>query len=270
MELDSEWMADQSTETPSGARMYDYYLGGHHNFEVDRRGAERVAAVYPEVFVSSQANRALLRRMVGFLARQGIDQFLDIGSGIPAFGNVHEVAMAVNPKARTVYVDIDGVAVAHGQAVLKAVPQATMLQADVRQIEQILDHPDVRRLLDFTRPVAVLLLALLHFVPDEGEVAHILDTIRTTIASGSYLVITNGTTEGVRPDLTAQIERLYSQFAQPVKFRSAEEIRRLFAGLEIVEPGIVYGPLWRPESPTDLFLDEPSRSLVIGGIGRKP
>ncbi|HEY0738533.1 MAG TPA: SAM-dependent methyltransferase, partial [Herpetosiphonaceae bacterium] len=177
---------------------------------------------------------------------------------------------AVNPEARTVYVDIDGVAVAHGQAVLKAVPQATMIQADVRQIEAIFEHPEVRRLLDFTRPVAVLLLALLHFVPDEREVDHILDTIRATIPSGSYLVITNGTTEGVRADLTAQIERLYSQFAQPVKFRSAEEIRRLFKGLEIVEPGIVYGPLWRPEAATDLFLDEPSRSLVIGGIGRKP
>ncbi|HEY0601535.1 MAG TPA: SAM-dependent methyltransferase [Herpetosiphonaceae bacterium] len=270
MELDPEWMADQSTETPSGARMYDYYLGGHHNFEVDRRGAERVAAVYPEVFVSSQANRALLRRMVGFLARQGVDQFLDIGSGIPAFGNVHEVAMAVNPEARTVYVDIDGVAVAHGQAVLKAVPQATMIQADVRQIEAIFEHPEVRRLLDFTRPVAVLLLALLHFVPDEREVDHILNTIRTTVPSGSYLVITNGTNEGAPPDLTAQIERLYSQFAQPVKFRSAEEIRRLFDGLDLVEPGIVYGPLWRPEASSDLFLDEPSRSLVIGGIGRKP
>src|SRR5918911_1136740 len=165
-----KWISsDIPLDKPSAARMYDYYLGGSHNFELDRKMAEQAIALWPDLPLIMQTNRAFLRRAVNYLVSQGVEQFLDIGSGIPTVGNVHEVAQLANPSARVVYVDIDPITVAHSQAILQDVANVATIQADVRRPEQILGHPATRRLLDFERPMAVLLVALLHFIPDDAE-----------------------------------------------------------------------------------------------------
>ncbi len=256
-------------DRPSVARMYDYYLGGAHNFAADRRAAQQAVAIYPDLPLIIQTNRAFLRRAVTFLVEQGVEQFLDIGSGIPTAGNVHEIAQGENPAVRVVYVDIDPVAVAHSQALLRDNPLATVVQADARRIEEVLEHPEVRGLLDFGRPVAILLVALLHFVPDDGEAHGIVRALREALPSGSYLALTHASLEQA-PEQRAQLERLYAQATSPLCFRSRAEIARFFEGLESVEPGLVYIPRWRPEGPDDLFADEPERVGGYAGVGRKP
>lgn len=262
--------ADQSVEMPSAARMYDYYLGGHHNFEVDRIAAEHVIGLYPESRLVALANRAFLRRAVTFLVQQGIDQFLDLGSGIPTVGNVHLVAQQLNPQARVVYVDIDPVAVAHSAALLEHNPNATIVQADVRQIDALLALPTVRETLDFRRPIAVLIIALLHFVTDDAEVTSLLHTLRSGLVPGSYLAIGHGTLDELPLEAVEQIERLYSRTTHPVRMRPAATIHSFFAGLDLVEPGVVYAPLWRPEDEADILLDQPARSINFVGVGRIP
>jgi hypothetical protein len=239
------------------------------NFAIDRAAAEQVIAIMPDVPRIMQANRTFLRRAVTFLVERGIDQFLDIGSGMPTVGNVHTVAQALNPAARVVYVDIDPLAVRQSEALLQDNLHAIALQGDVRQPDDILMHPDVRRVLDFNKPMAVLLVALLHFVPDDVEVYRLARVFRDALPPGSYLVITHGTNEGVSPDLVAQNERLYAQTTTPAKVRSRVAIERFFEGLDLVEPGLVYIPLWHPESGDDIFLDQPARSCIFGGVGYK-
>ena len=261
-------LADHLAETPSAARMYDYYLGGHHNFEVDRIAAEHVISLYPESRLVALANRAFLRRAVTFLVQQGIDQFLDLGSGIPTVGNVHLIAQQLNPEARIVYVDIDPVAVAHSAALLAHNPCATIVQADVRQIDALLAMPIVHEMLDFRRPVAVLTIALLHFITDDAEVAQLLHRLRAGLVPGSYLAIGHGTHDEIPPDAVAQIEQLYRRTSHAVRMRPAATIHSFFDGLELVEPGMVYAPLWRPEDEADILLDQPARSINLVGVGR--
>lgn len=256
-------------DRPSVARMYDYYLGGAHNFAVDRQAAQRAMDIYPELPLVMQANRGFLRRAVAFLAEQGIDQFLDIGSGIPTAGNVHEVAQRVNPDASIVYVDIDHVAVAHSEVLLRDNPRAGVIQADARQIEQVLAHPEVARLLDFRRPVAVLLVSLLHFIPDDGEAYGLVRALRQVVPSGSYLALAHASTEGLPAATREQIVRLYGGASSPICFRSQDEIGRFFEGLEPVHPGLVYLSQWRPEGVEDLFADRPERCIGLAGMGRK-
>jgi hypothetical protein len=248
--------------------MYDYFLGGAHNFVIDRPAAEQVIAIMPDVPRIMWANRTFLRRVVTFLVEQGIDQFLDIGSGMPTVENVHTIAQELNSAARVVYVDIDPLAVRQSDALLQHNPHAIALQGDIRQPDDILMHPEVRRVLDFTKPLAVLLIALLHFVPDDAEAYHAVEVIRDALPSGSYLALTHGTYEGAPRDLITQNERLYAQTTTPVKPRSRADIERFFAGLDLVEPGVVYVPLWHPESAEDVFVDAPARSLNVGGVGR--
>lgn len=256
-------------DRPSAARMYDYFLGGSHNFSVDRQAAEQILSIYPDIALVAQANRAFLRRAVRFLIDQGVDQFLDIGSGIPTAGNVHEVAFERNPAARVVYVDIDPIAVHHSLDVLKDVPSATAIQADARDPGCILAHPAVRSLLDFERPVAVLLLACAHFIADDAEVSDLLRTLRQAMAPGSYLVLSHLSYEGAPADAVAQTERLYTKTTNPVTIRSRDRLLPMFDGLELVAPGLVYVPLWHPEGPDDLFLDQPPRSVNLVGVARK-
>jgi hypothetical protein len=250
--------------------MYDYFLGGAHNFAIDRAAAEQVISIMPDVPHIMHANRAFLRRAVTFLVEQGVDQFLDIGSGMPTVGNVHTVAQALNSSARVVYVDIDPLAVRQSEALLQQNPNAIVLQGDARQPNDILTHPEVRRVLDFNRPIAVLLIALLHFVPDDAEAYHLVRVLRDALPAGSYVAITHATYEGAPRDLVTQSERLYAQTTNPAKARSRVDIERFFEGLDLIEPGVVYVPLWHPESADDLFVDQPARSLNFGGIGRKP
>lgn len=258
------------TERPSAARIYDYLLGGYHNFEADRTVAKQFAKLLPSIPLYMQANRAFLRRIVNYLTDQGIDQFLDIGSGIPTVGNVHEVAQKANPAARVVYVDIDSVAVRHSEQILEDNPNATVIQADVRQPQAILDHPEVRRLLDFDRPVALLLMAMLLFVTDDGEVHEVMNVLRDKLASGSYVAISHPTADDLPQEETENAKALYARSGNPVNIRSHEQIEGFFGGLQMVEPGLVYVSQWRPENSDDLFIDEPRLSGYYGGVGIKP
>lgn len=219
----------------------------------------------------SHAPTALfLRRAVTHLLDYGIDQFLDLGSGIPTAGNTHEVAQRRNPVARVVYVDIDSLAVARSTALLADNPHAAALQADARRPMAILADPITRRLIDLDRPVGVLLLTLLHFVTADDEAYGLVETLRAALPSGSYLAISHATYEGAPPDTLAQIERLYAGTTNPGKARSRAEIARFFDGLVLVEPGLVPIPRWRPDDPDDPFSDDPGRALGLVGVARKP
>jgi SAM-dependent methyltransferase len=252
---------------PSAARMYDYYLGGSHNFAIDREAAEQAIAMWPDLPIIMQANRAFLRRAVRFLVAQGIRQFLDIGSGIPTVGNVHEVAQQAAPESRVVYVDIDPVAVAHSRAILSGNTNTAVVHGDARDPDRLLAQPDVQHLIDFTRPVAVLLVALLHFIPDDEDAYRLVGRLRDLMAPGSYLVISHASFEG-RPTESESHTQLYSRTSTPMMMRARQDIARFFAGLHLVEPGVVYLPLWRPESPEEVD-EHPERFTGFAGVGRK-
>jgi hypothetical protein len=256
-------------DRPNPARMYDYFLDGTHNFEADRQAGERIIAMYPDAKLSTQANRAFLRRAVTFLCEQGITQFLDIGSGIPTVGNVHEIAQALCPEARVVYVDVDPVAVAYGQHLLEGTGNTITIEGDIRQPDEILEHADVRRLIDFTQPVAVLMVALLHFVPNDNEARQVAQQIYSALPAGSYAVISHVTHEYLTPEVRAKSEAVYARSTNPSKLRSRDEIAELFGRLELIEPGLVFVPLWRPDGASDALIDRPEAAMFLGGVGRK-
>jgi len=252
----------------SAARMYDYYLGGAHNFAVDRELAGQALALFPDGQLIAQANRAFLHRAVRFLLSQGVRQFIDVGSGIPTAGNVHEIAQQVDPEARVLYVDHDPVAVAHSELILRDNRRARVLQADLRHPKEILDAPILTDLLDLTQPVGVLMVSVLHFV---SEADHPQDTIarfRDLLSSGSYLAISQGTGEG-RHAAAKRLKELYSATSTPVTYRTREQIAALFDGWELADPGVVWVPQWRPDWPDDVGSD-PASSLVGAAVGRKP
>jgi hypothetical protein len=254
---------------PSVSRIYDYYLGGSHNFEVDREAGRRAVEAWPGLPKIMQANRAFMRRAVRFAADSGIRQFLDIGSGIPTFGNVHEVARAAASDAKVVYVDNDPVAVAHSRAVLRDDDSADIVAADFREPADILDSEQAARLLDLERPVALLLIALLHFVEDQDDPWKSVAALREALAPGSLLIITHASPQG-GPDRSSQageVSGLYRRIGSPLIMRSRAEIARFFDGFELVEPGLVVLPRWRPDG-TD---GEPDPAAFSGfaGVGRK-
>lgn len=255
-------------DRPSAARVYDYYLGGSHNFAVDRAMAQEAIGLWPELPQIMQANRAFLRRAVRFLAGEGIGQFLDIGSGIPTVGNVHEVAHGMRPDARVAYVDVDPVAVAHSRAILGADARTTVVHADLRQPERILADPGLRGLLDLNQPVALLLVAVLHFIPDADDPAGIITRLGEALAPGSYLVLSHATHEG-QPERTAIHQQLYARTRTPMTMRSAAQVSALFDGFALIDPGLVYLPLWRPD-PAEDPEERPERFTGLAGVGRKP
>ena len=269
MSASSDTPDEIEAEKPSAARIYDYLLGGYHNFEADRVVAERFRELLPEMPLYMQANRAFLRRVVGYLVGQGIDQFLDIGSGIPTVGNVHEAAQAINPASRVVYVDIDPVAVRQSEEILKGNANAIALYGDVRQPETIVEHPDVRRVLDFDKPVAVLLMAILLFVNEDEIAGRSVGVLRDALAPGSYIAVSHPTDDNLPQDQVERARNLYAASGNPVNIRSFAQIKRFFDGLELVEPGLVYVSQWRPEEDNDLF-DQPASSGYYGSVGRKP
>ena len=256
-------------ERPSAARIYDYLLGGYHNFEVDREVAQKFIEILPRAPLIMRANRAFVRRVVKFLVGQGIDQFLDIGSGIPTVGNVHEIAQEINPSARVVYVDVDPVAVRHGEEILGENANTAIIQADAREPQAILNHPEVSRLLDFGKPTAVLITSVLLFLTDDDEACRVVRTLRDALAPGSYLAISHGAAESASQEEAENSVKLYAAAGSPFKLRSRAQIERFFDGFDLVEPGLVYLPLWRPEGPDDLYSDQPQQSGNHGGVGRK-
>ncbi|MBM0238642.1 SAM-dependent methyltransferase [Micromonospora sp. ATA32] len=263
-----DWAPDTiDIERPSVARMYDYYLGGSHNFAADRAAAQAMVAAVPEAPLMAQANRAFLRRAVQFLVESGVRQFLDIGSGIPTVGNVHEIAQRVAPDSRVVYVDVDPVAVAHSREILSGNDRATVLREDLRNPERILTHPEVTKLLDLTEPVAVMIVAVLHFVAPEDRPDEILRTLRGALAPGSYLVMSQASDDGrSESGERAEAERVYRRTDNQLWIRGRAELTGLFDGFQLVEPGVVWVPQWRPESPESA--EDAERAVFMGGVGR--
>jgi len=239
-------------DRPNAARIYDYLLGGDQNFTADRAAAEHVLDNYPDAALAARANRAFLRRAVTALAQEGIDQFLDIGSGLPTVGNVHEVARGINPKAGVVYVDNDPVAVRYSREILAEEGEGgrtvAAIEADLRDPAAILDHPVTRRLLDVRRPLGLLLVAVLHFVPDDDEAWRAMRTFREILVPGSYVVISHATLDGLPADVIARFEAIYRRSTTPTIARPRARIEALFEGLGVVEPGIVPTPRWRPDA----------------------
>jgi hypothetical protein len=253
-------------DRPNAARAYDYYLGGAHNFAVDREMADRAIAAWPELPMIMRANRAFLRRAVQFLVDRGVRQFLDLGSGIPTVGNVHDVALAADPGCRVVYVDIDPVAVLHGRALLQDRPEATAVHADLRDPRGLFEHAEVQAHLDLAQPIAVLMVAVLHFVPDQDDPAAIVAGYRDTVADGSYLAICHAS-DGARPELAAEHRAIYASTGTPMTMRSRDQVETMFTGFELVDPGVVYMALWRPD---DDVPDRPELFPGYAGVARKP
>lgn len=260
--------AEVDLTRPSAARVYDYYLGGSHNLEVDRRMAREAIAMWPDLPTIMQSNRAFLRRAVRYLAGQGVTQFLDICSGIPTVGAVHEIAQQAAPQARVVYVDHDPVAVTHSRAILAGNQGTTVVHADLRESDGILDDPSVRGLIDLDRPVAVLMVAVLHFVPDEDRPARAVARVRDRLAPGSHLVVSHASAEG-RPEVAVSHRQLYRRTPTPMTMRSPAEIERFFDGFDLVEPGLVWLPLWRPDEPGNSQQQPPQWTTGLAGVGRK-
>ena len=255
------------TKRANVARVYDYWLGGSHNFLADQDAARATAAVQPSVRMSARANRAFLGRAVRFLAANGIRQFLDIGSGIPTEGNVHEIAQRADPDARIVYADVDPVAVAHSRAILGGSQGAAVIEGDLREPAEILRNATVRGMIDFAQPAGLLLVAVLHFLADADDPWRIVATLRDALAPGSYLAICHGTSEGTPVALRAA-EKVYNRsVATSVHVRPRAGILRFFDGFDLVEPGLVYIPEWRPDPPQDVPEDP---SQVLGSRRRRP
>ena len=257
------------------ARMYDYYLHGKDNFPADREAAEKIIALAPEVRDFARANRAFLGRAVRLLAEQGVDQFLDIGTGIPTADNTHQVAQRVDPTARVVYVDNDPIVLAHARALMSGSDQGAtrVIQADLRDPAGILGHPDVRATLDFNRPVGLILAAVLHFVAEDEDPDGILKQLTDVLPSGSHLVLSHATTDPtpdgdpqIVADANAEAGRVYrSRSVSALTFRSGPRIRELLTGFDLLEPGLVPVHAWRNES--DLHV---AGVGIYAAVGRKP
>jgi hypothetical protein len=256
----------------TAARMYDYYLGGIHNFTADQEAAKAVLERAPLIPAIARSNRAFLGRAVRYLTSVGVRQFLDLGSGIPTVGNVHEIAQAAIPDARVVYVDIDPDAVSESQELLAGNQWATAVRADLRQPQAVLDHPQVRKLLDFDQPIGLLLVGVLYFVADDDEAYGIVRTLRSALPSGSYLVVSHATVEEQEVDrrMVKESEDVYRrQTTTPLRIRSRSEIARFFEGFELVEPGLTWQTTWRPDpDEVDEFKDNPALSSMLVGVGR--
>ncbi|MFD7733338.1 SAM-dependent methyltransferase [Kitasatospora phosalacinea] len=261
--------AELRPEIPHPARMYDYYLGGKDNFPADRAAAEQVLSLSPLVRISAQANRAFLQRAVRTLAEQGVRQFLDIGTGIPSAGNTHEIAQAVDPAAKVAYLDNDPIVLVHGRALLAGSRPGTVsvLQADLREPKAILADPAVRELLDLEQPVALQLFAILHFIDDADDPYAIVRTLVDALPSGSYLALSHATGDFVPPEDAARGPAVYRSATAQLSMRSREQVLRFFDGLELLDPGLVTAPLWRPDQDPQ---DTDHEVAIWAGVARKP
>jgi hypothetical protein len=226
-----------------------------------------VDAAYPKAPQMAQANRAFLRRAVEFFIDAGVRQFLDVGSGIPTVGHVHEIAQRAAPESRVVFVDIDPVAVEHTRLMLAGNDLTGVVQEDVRRPEQILAALEVQRLLDFGQPVAVLAVALLPFISDEDDPASIISRLTAPLVAGSYLALSHGSNDG-QQDWT-ELRAIYGRAGIEGTLRTRAQVEALFGGFELVEPGVVWIPLWRPESPDDVFYEDPESSAIYAAVGWK-
>jgi hypothetical protein len=263
-----EWAPEGiDLSVPSVARAYDYALGGAHSFAVDREFFRAFEEAIPEARLMFRANRAFMHRAVRFMVGAGIRQFLDIGSGIPTVGNVHDIAQRAHPDARVVYVDIDAVAVAHSKLILAGNDTVVAILEDGRNVKAILDHPDTRALLDFDQPVGLVLAAILHAMPDEDDPWGLVRSYTERLAAGSYVAISHATADS-RPAEATAAEVVTKRSATPGTLRPREQVLRMFDGLHLVEPGLVWTPQWRPDSPDEVG-EHPERLVTYAGVGLK-
>jgi len=246
--------------------MYDYYLGGKTHFAADRAAADAVLRVLPEGRDMAIANRAFLGRAVRFLAAAGITQFLDIGTGIPSPGSTSEILHTLNPDARVVYVDNDPIVIAHARALLRNGGPVSVVQADLREPEALLADPVVASALDWSKPVGILLVAVLHFIKDQERPEHIVAALKDAMPSGSYLVISQGTQDFHAERATAAV-RGYDQATAPFVLRPRDRVEHFFDGLTMMDPGLVQLPFWRPDGAAE---GDPSKIWLYAGVARKP
>jgi hypothetical protein len=248
------------------ARVYDYWLGGKDNYAADRQAGDRAIHAYPDIVFSVRANRAFLARAVRYLARAGIRQFLDIGTGIPAANNTHEVAQAEAPSSRVVYVDNDPVVLAHARALLTGTPGGVTtdyIDADVRDTATIVTA--AQQTLDFSQPIAVMLIAILHMIGDTDDPYGIVAQLVAAVPPGSYLALSHAASDIVPEQATEMVERLNPLMSDPGTLRSRPEVARMFDGLEMIAPGLVRVQQWRPDSE----LEAKSPSMMWGGVARR-
>ncbi|WP_175496823.1 SAM-dependent methyltransferase [Actinopolyspora alba] len=257
-------------QRPNAARMFDYYLGGTANFAADRQAVDRLVAEVPEARVYARATRAFLGRLIRFLSHRGIDQFLDLGSGMPTVGNVHEIARRCRSDARVAYVDVEPEVVAHARQLLRGVDNVTVTQADIREPETVLSAPEVTELLDFTRPVAVLAVSILPYVPDADDPASLVAAYRDNCVPGSYLAVSHSTPLTMTEEQVRHSESAYQGTRTPLAVREIERIRELLPGYSLVEPGLVPLPQWRPEPDINAQQDATASANAVGALGYLP
>jgi hypothetical protein len=265
---------DENAGAPAGidltvaspARIYDYFLDGKDNFSVDRQVGDEVIARIPEAKPALQANRRFLQRAVRLMAEQGIDQFIDLGTGIPTAGPVHEIAQRIHPDAHVVYVDNDPIVFTHNQALLRA-DNVISIKHDIREPDRILNDPQLLRLIDFARPVGVLFVAVLHFITDAEDPCGIVKRFRERMAPGSHIAVSHDSSEKRDPEVVAAVEEIYEATA-PIIFRDYVKIASFFQGFEFVEPGLVHPPDWRPDSQIES--GTPGREWLYAGVAKKP
>ena len=254
---------------PNAARIYDYLLGGCHNFAIDRETAEKAMAAGRSSALPARANRSFLRRAVRFMVSEGIDQFLDLGSGIPTVGNVHEIAQHANPDAHVVYVDNEPIAVAHARQLLAGNQNAMIIGADLRDTGAVLTHPDTRRLLDFDRPIGLLMVAVFHFIPDSDDPAGIIGRYVSAFRDGGYLALSHYTEDGYTPEKRQRAAAGKAAYRTPVVGRTSTELTGLLRGMEVLPPGCVYTPEWRPDDEQSV-VSNPADAEIYAIVGRIP
>jgi hypothetical protein len=265
---DEQGPPDVDIRTPNMARMYDYALGGKDNFAADREAVQNLFRLAPENAYVPKANRQFLGKAARFAAEHGIVQFVDLGSGLPSQGSTHEIARPVQPDARVVYVDSDPVVLAHSRALLPGHdPGLAVIGDDIRDSERLFSDPSMRRLIDFSQPVAVLFVAVLHGIPDADDPTGIVGEWVGRMAPGSYVILSHLTREGQPAEIVQKKEEVFAKSSTPMAYRSRDEILRFFDGLELMEPGLTTVTRWREDSP-DVQLDA-AGSWVLAGVGRK-
>jgi hypothetical protein len=263
-----DWRTTFRPDIPSSARIYDYFLGGKDNYPADREAAEQIAAYLPNIREAALINRAFVRRVVRYLVNEaGVRQLIDIGAGLPTMGNVHEVAMDADPAARVVYVDHDPIVLAHARNMLQGTPNAVIIGHDMRAPADILADPDLRRLVAFDQPVGILLVSVLHFLPDADDPAGVIRDLLAPFPPGSYVALTHGTADEV-PQVHAAA-RVWDAATTRVSVRSRAEVLALVSGLDVVEPGLVWTPQWQPE-PGEQVPGNPSDCYFYALVARKP
>ncbi|MYX28589.1 SAM-dependent methyltransferase [Streptomyces sp. SID8381] len=264
-------VVDLELDRAHSARMYDYFLGGITNFPADREAAGRAMAAFPTILIAARSNRAFMHRSTRYLARLGIEQFLDIGTGIPTSPNLHEVAQAVNPRARIIYTDNDPIVLAHARALLRSRPEGSTayMQADVTDPDALLKHPVLSSAFDFDAPIALSLNALLHFITDRNDAHGIVERLKDALPSGSTLTISHVTPD-FDPAAIARLTSVYEAAGTPGQARTLEEISAFFAGWDLLEPGLTPVLRWRPDPDEPHLNVTDAEAALYAGIARKP